>query len=72
MFQSASGCRAVKNLFIILAVIYLLGSGFYFLSPYLHLNTKPKNWENGYQQPVTPRLSNTLNGLGKNFEIDYL
>jgi hypothetical protein len=46
---------------------FVLGSGFYFLSPYLQLNTKPKNWENGYQQPVTPRLKNTLNGLGKGF-----
>jgi len=45
----------------------MLGSGFYILSPYLQLNTEPKNWENGYHQPVTPRLKNTLNGLGKGF-----
>jgi hypothetical protein len=65
--QFASGCGVMKNLFIISSVFFVLGSGFYFLSPYLQLNTEPKNWENGYQQPVTPRLKNTLNGLGKGF-----
>ena len=25
---------------------FVLGSGFYFLSPYLQLNAEPKNWEN--------------------------
>ena len=67
VFRFAIGCGAVKNLFIILAVFFVLGSGLYFLSPYLQLNTEPKNWENGYQQPVTRRLKNTLNGLGKGF-----
>ena len=63
----ADGCSVAKNLFIIFAVFSVLGSGFYFLSTYLQLNTELKNWENGYHQPVTPRLKNTLNGLGKRF-----
>jgi len=42
----------------------ILGGSMSFRTAY---QEKPKNWENGYEQPVTPRLKNTLNGLGKGF-----
>jgi len=53
----------------IVATIIIAGfaAGFYFAMPYIKTNTKPKNWETGYQTPVSPRLKNTLNGLGKGF-----
>ena len=41
--------------------------GGYFAKPYLGMNTKPKNWQNGQQGYVPARLKNTLNGLGKGF-----
>ncbi|MBT4567849.1 hypothetical protein ACMAY7_05845 [Rhodobacteraceae bacterium nBUS_24] len=53
----------------IVAIVIIAGfaAGFYFAMPYIKTNTKPKNWETGYETPVSPRLKNTLNGLGKGF-----
>ena len=57
----------MKNITIFGAIVVLMLGSVYFALPFLKLNSKPKNWENGYEQPVTPRLKNTLNGLGKGF-----
>jgi len=57
----------MKNVTIIGVVSIVMMVSVYFALPFLSLNSKPNNWENGYEQPVTPRLKNTLNGLGKGF-----
>ena len=57
----------MKNITIFGVIVVLMLGTVYFALPFLKLNSKPNNWENGYEQPVTPRLKNTLNGLGKGF-----
>ena len=57
----------MKNIAIFGVIVVLMLGTVYFALRFLKLNSKPKNWENGYEQPVTPRLKNTLNGLGKGF-----
>ncbi len=55
----------MKNITIFGVIVVLMLGTVYLALPFLKLNSKPKNWENGYEQPVSPRLKNTLNGLGK-------
>ena len=57
----------MKNITIFGIIVVLVLGTVYLALPFLKLNSKPNNWENGYEQPVTPRLKNTLNGLGKGF-----
>jgi hypothetical protein len=55
----------MKNITIFGIIVVLVLGTVYLALPFLKLNSKPKYWENGYEQPVSPRLKNTLNGRGK-------
>ena len=57
----------MKQFLLIVILLSAIGIGGYFAKPYLGMNTKPKNWQNGQQGYVPARLKNTLNGLGKGF-----
>jgi len=49
----------MKNITIFGIIVVLMLGSVYLALPFLRLNSKPKNWENGYVQPVTPRLKHT-------------
>jgi len=55
----------MKNITIFGIIVVLVLGTAYLALPFLKLNSKPKYWEIGYEQPVSPRLKDTLNGRGK-------
>ena len=57
----------MKQVLLLAVLISAMALGGYLVKPYLEMDTKPKNWQNGQQGYVPSRLKNTLNGLSKGF-----
>ena len=46
----------MKQFLLIVILLSAMGIGGYFAKPYLGMNTKPKNWQNGQQGYVLPTI----------------
>lgn len=57
----------IRNVIIVVAVLITLGTGLYFILPFITPDTKPKNWQDGSRNYVPQRLQNTMDGMGQRF-----